>query len=122
MNLTKETEVADLYGKIYINDDKTKNCKYIFKDGPVKKAIKEGKILILKGLDKVDASVSESLNGILETGENRAVCIYDEYIRIHPNTLIFATASIKKLKDAINLSPALLSRFFSIHQPTLLCQ
>ena len=39
------------------------------------KCIKEGKVLILIGIEEPDASVVESLNGILERGLNSTLSI-----------------------------------------------
>jgi midasin (ATPase involved in ribosome maturation) len=54
-----------LFGKDFINIDPSIKQKYVFIDGPMMQAIKKGKIIILENIDTLDASVSESLNGIL---------------------------------------------------------
>jgi midasin (ATPase involved in ribosome maturation) len=70
-------------------------------------------LIIIQGLNQVDGSVSESLNGILEVGKGRQLTINDEVVHLSDNVMIIATTSLGTLGSNCGMSPALLSRFIS---------
>ncbi len=97
--MTPDTTGQDLYGKQYPNMDSSSNQKFVLKEGPVTKTVKNGQLLILVGVNNLEGNILESLNPILESGKDKILVVNDAPIRISNETMVIATASMRSLKS-----------------------
>uniref|UniRef100_A0A914X0R9 ATPase dynein-related AAA domain-containing protein n=1 Tax=Plectus sambesii TaxID=2011161 RepID=A0A914X0R9_9BILA len=79
--VTFETTTEDLFGRILPDNNSAAPFKWI--DGPVTKAMKNGKCLVLCGINQPEDAVLESLNAVLESGsEDRQLHIANKFIQM----------------------------------------
>lgn len=110
---TKSSKVEDLIGKQRISNNKSEDL-IKWQDGPLIKAIKEGKPLILLGIHELQSSVLEFMNDILDRkydGKDRYLNNpnnpNEQKVYIHKNFRLICTTL---LSDINKLSPAFATR------------
>ena len=111
---------------------------FLFRDGSVTRAVKEGRSIIFEDIDLPSQAVVERLNSLFESGRvlyvNEDVSALNDPIQSSSATShylgnngiqmvedaqILATVHVDNLSESINLSPALRSRFSEILVPQL---
>ena len=102
------------------------NPLFVFRDGPVTTAVRQGGLLVLEDLDLPSASVSERLNSLWETepffnvsedftvNDDSGHCSLDLSVAVLPSMHIIATAH-QDAGQVVSISPATRSRFTVIH-------
>ena len=110
---TKSSKVEDLMGKPKVSNNKNEDLIQ-WQDGPLIKAVREGKPLILLGIHELQSSVLEYMNDLLDRkydGKQRFLNNpnnpNEPYIPIHKNFRLICTTL---LSDINKLSPAFATR------------
>ena len=99
---------------------------FLFRDGPVPLAVKNGHLLMLEDFDLPNQAVVERLNSLLEPSPSFSVTeditvkgsdddVSQQSIPILPSFQIFATVHRESPTAKMNLSPATRSRFTEVH-------
>ncbi|CAH1795989.1 unnamed protein product [Owenia fusiformis] len=110
-----ETTSEDLIGKIQPQEEGT--SPFLWTDGPVTRAMKRGRCLVLCGIDQPDETVLESMNPILEARGNRRIEIGNKLIDVHDDFFVISTYN-KSDDMSLKLTPALLSRYLCFDMPS----
>lgn len=106
ISMSGNTDPSDFVGSFSIDKN-----DLIWTDGPLTKAMKEGKVLILDEINLADNSVLERLNSVLEEERTLFLTEKNELIKAHDNFLIIASMNPSTDVGKRELSPALRNRF-----------
>uniref|UniRef100_A0A1I8I014 AAA_5 domain-containing protein n=2 Tax=Macrostomum lignano TaxID=282301 RepID=A0A1I8I014_9PLAT len=109
-----ETSTDDLVGQFQPQDS---GAVFQWVDGPVARAIKEGKCLVLRSINLVEKAVLESLNALLETGPERRYLIDGKMVPVDPSFFVLATFSQQRQNELFELPQSFLSRFVIFDVP-----
>ncbi|EKX38425.1 hypothetical protein GUITHDRAFT_77201, partial [Guillardia theta CCMP2712] len=117
LNCHQSTEASDLIGGFRPIRGKESSCRALFLwyDGPLVTAMREGHLLLIDEISLTDDSVLERLNSVLEPG--RTITLAEkggEVIEAHRDFLVFATMNPGGDFGKKELSPALRNRFTEI--------
>lgn len=111
INLSANTEETDLFGTMIPNPSKVneKDSEFIWKDGLITKAIRNGYVIILEEINFAKPSILGKLNSLLD--ETRQVELPNgELIKAHKNFRIIATCNIA-YEGTNRFNKALINRF-----------
>uniref|UniRef100_A0A1I8JC40 AAA_5 domain-containing protein n=1 Tax=Macrostomum lignano TaxID=282301 RepID=A0A1I8JC40_9PLAT len=101
-----ETSTDDLVGQFQPQDS---GAVFQWVDGPVARAIKEGKCLVLRSINLVEKAVLESLNALLETGPERRYLIDGKMVPVDPSFFVLATFSQQLVSSYFDVPENILS-------------
>ena len=92
INLSKQHDLIDLLGQYVLEkDEENKRSYFVWKDGKVTRAAKEGRILILEELTMSDPTVLSALHGLFEKPPK--LDTLDGEVEIHERFRIITTAN-----------------------------
>jgi midasin len=128
INNHEHTDIQEYLGT-YVSDPIT--GKFVFKDGLLVRALRNGDWIVLDELNLAPTDVLESLNRLLDDNRELLVPETQEVIRPHPHFFLFATQNPPGLYAGRKvLSRAFRNRFLEVHfdnvpqgeLETILCQ
>ena len=111
INLSANTEETDLFGTMIPNPNKAKpeDPEFMWKDGLITRAIKNGYVVILEEINFARPSILGKLNSLLD--ETKQVELPNgELIKAHPNFRLIATCNIA-YEGTQRFNKALVNRF-----------
>ena len=109
INLSANTEESDLFGSVIPNPDSNANNPFIWKDGLITKAIRNGYVCILDEINFAKPSILGKLNSLLD--ETRQIDLDNgEVVKAHDNFRIIATCNIA-YEGTNRFNKALINRF-----------
>lgn len=109
VSLSGNTDSSDFIGSFSISKN-----ELIWTDGPLTKAMREGKILILDEINLAENSVLERLNSVLEEERTLFITEKNEFIKAHEDFLVIGSMNPSTDVGKRELSPALRNRFTEI--------
>lgn len=111
INLSANTEETDLFGTMIPNPNKNKpeDPEFIWKDGLITRAVKNGYIIILEEINFARPSVLGKLNSLLDETKQIELPTGD-LIKAHPNFRVIATCNIA-YEGTNRFNKALVNRF-----------
>lgn len=118
INCSTNIEESDIFGTMIPNPEKSSadDPEFIWKDGPLTKAIRNGYVGIIEELNFGRPGVLGKLNSLLD--EARQIDLPNgEVLKAHPNFRIIATANIG-YEGTNRLNKALVNRFEICHKFT----
>lgn len=129
-NCNQHTETSDLLGgfrpnRASVEDAAVKRAPFIWVDGPLVEAMRNGDILLIDELNLAEDAVLERLNSVLEP--SRTITLAEkggstvEVVVAHPAFRIVATMNPGGDFGKKELSPALSNRFTTVWVPTATC-
>lgn len=111
VNFSVNIEEADLFGSMFPNNEKSKpeDPEFVWRDGVLTKAIRNGYVAILEELNFARPGVLGKLNSLLD--ENRQMDLANgEVLKAHKNFRIIATCNIA-YEGTNRFNKALINRF-----------
>lgn len=128
INNHEHTDIQEYVGS-YVSDPET--GKFVFKDGLLVQALREGHWIVLDELNLAPTDVLEALNRLLDDNRELVIPETHEVVKPHPHFMLFAAQNPPGLYAGRKvLSRAFRNRFLEVHYEdvpqseleTILCQ